>query len=203
MATHVLRIKTSPRGKASLSARLGNAIVANIQEKYPDSILKERDLAKDQLPHLDEVLINSFFTPAEHLSAEQLAALKYSDEAIAELQKADMIVIDTPMYNFTITSTLKTYLDHIVRRGVTFRATENGIEGLLKNKKVYLAFAGSGNYAEGGAHQALDFAVPLLKSILGWMGMTDISVFRVEGLKNPDAQEAVLLQQGIDSIVIA
>lgn len=202
MTKKILRIISSPRGEASLSIKLGNAIVEEIKAKYPDSVVKERNLAKDIFPHLDEVLINSFFTPAENLLPEQLEAIKYSDEAIAELQEADIIVIDTPMYNFTITSTLKTYLDHIVRRGITFHVTENGIEGLLKNKKVYLAFSASGIYSEGGAEQSYDFGVPLMKTVLGWMGMKDITVFRVEGLRYPDVQEAAALQKAIESIAI-
>lgn len=203
MAKKILRIISSPRGEASLSIKLGNAIVEKIKAKYPGSVVKERNLAKDIFPHLDEVLINSFFTPTENLSSEQLKAIKHSDEAIAELQEADIIVIDTPMYNFTITSTLKTYLDHIVRRGITFHVTENGIEGLLKNKKVYLAFSASGIYSEGGAEQSYDFAVPLTKAVLGWIGMKDITVFRVEGLRYPGIQEAAALEKGIESIAIS
>ncbi|MES2132885.1 MAG: NAD(P)H-dependent oxidoreductase [Bacteroidota bacterium] len=200
----VLRIMSSPRGEASISAKLGNAIVERVKGKYPDSVVKERNLAKNVFPHLDEALINSFFTPTESLSAEQVEIIKYSNEAIAELQEADIIVIDTPMYNFSISSTLKTYLDHIVRRGVTFTTTEKypgGIEGLLKNKKVYLAFSASGIYSEGGAFQSYDFVAPHLKAVLGWVGMKDITVFRAEGLAIPTVQETAL-QKGIDSIVI-
>jgi FMN-dependent NADH-azoreductase len=148
------------------------------------------------------VLIGAFFTPAESLTPEQKEALKHSDEVIAELQEADIIVIDTPMYNFTIPSTFKTWLDHIVRRGVTFRVGENGIEGLLKNKKVYLAFSSSGVYSSESMEQSSDFAVPLIKHVFGWMGITDITVFRAEGLRYPHLQETAL-QKGIESILIA
>lgn len=203
MAQKILRIISSPRGEASLSAKLGTAIVEKIKAKYPDSIVKERNLAKNPFPHLNEVLVSSFFTPAEKHSQQQSDAIKYSDEAIAEIQEADIIVMDTPMYNFTITSTLKTYLDQIVRSGVTFRVAENGIEGLLKNKKVYLAFSASGVYSEGGAQQPYDFAVPLVKTILGWVGMTDVTVFRIEGLKDPNIGEAIALKNGLESIIIS
>ena len=195
----VLHIISSPRTEASVSRKLGDVIIEKIEVKYSDSIIKERNLAKNPFPHLDEVLINSFFTPTESLSKEQAEAIKRSDEAIAELQEADIIVIDTPMYNFTITSTLKTYLDHIVRRGITFKATENGVEGLVKNKKVYLAFSGAGVYSEG-ALQSYDFVVPLLKAILGWIGMTDITVFRAEGIRFVGEETA--FEKGVESIVI-
>ena len=200
---NVLRLISSPRAEASLSRKLGNAVVAKIREKYPDSIVRERDLAKQPFPHMDETLINSFFIPAENHSEAQAEAVKRSDDAIAELQEADIIVIDTPMYNFTIPSTLKAYLDHVVRRGVTFTGTvvgnETKIEGLLKNKKVYLAFSSSGIYTEG-TMQSYDFSVPLLKAVLGWMGMTDITAFRAEGIRFTGEEAA--FQKGIDSIVI-
>lgn len=203
MTKKVLRIVSSPRNENSLSLKLGNEIVDRITAKYPDSTVKERNVAKKPFPHLDDLIINSFFTPTERLSIQQEEALSYSDEAIAELKAADIIVIDTPMYNFSITSTLKTYLDHIVRKGVTFQGTENGTEGLLKNKKVYLAFSAAGIYSEGGAHQSFDFVTPYLKTVLGWVGITDITIFRAEGLRSPEVTEASALLEGIESIAIA
>lgn len=198
----VLRIISSPRGQASVSIKLGNAIVEKIKEKYPDCIVSERNLVTDTLPHLNETLITSFFTPSEDHTPHHKEAVKYSDDAIAELKESDIIVIDTPMYNFTIPSTLKTYLDHIVRRGVTFRASETGIEGLLKNKKVYLAFSSAGFYTEDSPDQSYDFVVPLMKAVLGWLGITDITVIRANGLRNPELQ-TTSLQKGIESIQIA
>ena len=199
----VLRLISSPLTEKSLSRKLGNAVVEKIIEKYPNSILKERDLAKTVFPHLDENLINAFFTPTDKLSKEQLEVIKYSDEAIAELQEADIIVIDAPMYNFTITSTLKTYLDHIVRRGVTFEGVivgnETKIEGKLKNKKVYLSISSSGIYSEGQL-QSFDFVVPLMKAVLSWMGMTDITAFRAEGIRFVGEETAI--KKGIESIII-
>ena len=201
MSKKVLRIISSPRTDTSVSRKLGNAIVEKIKEKYPDSVVKNHDLTKTLFPHLEEVHINTFYTPAENRSPEQEIAIKHSDEAIAEMQEADIIVIDSPMYNFSITSTLKAYLDHIVRAGVTFRVTENGAEGLLKNKKVYLAFSGGSVYSEG-IFQAYDFNVPYLKSLLGFLGMTDVTVFRAEGLNVPNVKETAF-EKGIESIAIA
>ena len=200
MTKKVLRIISSPRGETSLTIKLGNAIVEKIKLKYPDSIVKERNLMKNPFPHLDELLINSFFTPTEKLSNEQVEALKYSDEAIAELQEADIVVIDTPMYNFTITSTLKAYLDHIVRRGVTFQSNDNVTEGFLKNKKVYLAFSSAGVYTEG-ALQSWDFVVPLMRAVLSWMGMDDVTVVRIEGIRYKGIKETAF-EKGIESIII-
>lgn len=199
----ILRLISSPRKEASLSIKLGNAIIEKIKVKYPGSIIKQRDLTKNPFPHIDEVLINAFFTPAEKLSKEQSEAIKLSNEAITELQEANIIVIDTPMYNFSIPSTLKTYLDHVVRRGVTFEGVvvgnETKIEGKLKNKKVYLAFSSSGIYSEGQL-QSYDFSVPLMKAVLGWMGITDITAFRAEGIRFVGEEAA--FKKSIESILI-
>ncbi len=197
---NVLHITSSPRTEASISRKLGNAVVEKIKGKYPDGVVKERDLAKNPLPHLDEVLINAFFTPTESLSSEQSKAIKPSDEAIAELKEADIIVIDAPMYNFSIPSTLKAYIDYISRPGQTFRYTENGPEGMLNDKKMYIAFSGGGIYSEG-LYQAYDFNVPYLKAVFGVFGITDVTVFRAEGLNIRVIQDTAL-QNGIESIVI-
>ena len=199
----VLHIISSPNTERSLSRRLGNSIIEKIYEKYPDSLLKERDLAKSPFPHMTDTLINAFFTPNEERNREQMDAIKISDEAISELMEADIIVFDVPMYNFSIPSTLKAYLDHVVRRNVTFKGvvvgTETVVEGLLKNKKAYLAFSSSGIYSEGSL-QENDFSIPLMKAVLGWMGISDITAFRAEGISAFGEQSA--LKKGIESIVI-
>jgi FMN-dependent NADH-azoreductase len=201
MMKNVLRIMTSPRGEASISRKLGNAIVERIQAKYPDSILRERDLVKDSFPHLQQEQINLFFTPTEQLTPEQAETLKNSTNSIAELQNADIIVIDAPMYNYTVTSHLKAYIDHIVRYKVTFLPTDQGVEGLIKNKKVYVAVSSGFVYSDEGAFKDFDLLTPYLKTTLGWIGMTNISFNRAEGMNIPGFQETAL-QTAIEGIVI-
>ncbi|SEL97663.1 FMN-dependent NADH-azoreductase [Parapedobacter koreensis] len=201
MAKKVLHIIASPQGEASISKQLGNAIIDKIQAKYPNSVVKERDLAKEAFPHLDGLQIGSWFTPATNHTPEQATAIKISKEAIAEMQEADIYVIGAPFYNFAIPSTLKAYLDHIARPGITFRYTEDGTpEGFLKNKKAYIAIASSGFYSEG-EFQSFDFVSPYLKFMLGFLGITDITTFRVEGQRIKGIQETAL-QKGIESVVI-
>ncbi|MCX3264501.1 FMN-dependent NADH-azoreductase [Pedobacter agri] len=197
----ILHIISSPRGGASVSIQLGNAVVSKIQETYPESIVKEKNLAQHPFPHLEEVHLNAFFTPAESRSAENLAAIQHSDEAIAELQEADIIVIGVPFYNFGVPSTLKAWVDHIARAGVTFQYTEQGPQGLITGKKVYLAVASGGIYSDGPM-QAYDFATPYLKGVLGFLGMTDVTVFRAEGASIPVVKDTAL-EKGIESILIA
>ncbi|WP_316797107.1 FMN-dependent NADH-azoreductase [Pedobacter agri] len=197
----ILHIISSPRAKSSVSIQLGNAVVSKIQEKYPGSILIEKNLAQKPFPHLEEVHLNAFFTSVEKRSAENLAAIQHSDEAIAELQEADIIIIGVPFYNFGVPSTLKAWVDHIALADVTFQYTQQGPQGLITGKKVYLAVASGGIYSEGPM-QAYDFATPYLKDVLGFLGMADITVFRAEGASIPVVKDTAL-EKGIESIVIA
>lgn len=197
----VLHIISSPRGEASISKKLGDAIVEKILAKYPGSIVKERNLATAKFPHLDEVQIGSWFTPAEKHSDDQADAIKYSEEAIAEMQEADIYVIGAPFYNFSIPSTLKAYLDHIARPGITFHYNANGQpEGHLNNKKAYVATASGGIYSEGAA-QSFDYVSPYLKFLLGFLGISDVSFVRAEGLRIDDVKERAF-EKAVESIVI-
>lgn len=187
----ILHLISSPRGEASMSIKLGNAIIERLQAENAASTLTVHNLTKTPFPHLEEVHLASFFSPAENHTPELVEAIKQSDAAIAELKNADVIVIGVPMYNFGIPSTLKTWIDHIARAGQTFRYTEKGPEGLIKNKKVYLAIATGGVYSESPM-KAFDFTESYLRTTLGFLGMTDITVFRVEGLSKPDLKEHAL-----------
>ncbi|GAB3506566.1 FMN-dependent NADH-azoreductase [Emticicia fontis] len=197
----ILHIISSPQGEASVSKKLGNAIIEKIQAKYPDSIIKERNLTTNLFPHLDQMQIGSWFTPATNHSPEQAEAIKVSDEAIAEMQEADIYVIGAPFYNFAIPSTLKAYLDHIVRPGITFRYNEQGRpEGFLKNKKAYIATSSSGVYS-AGEFQSFDFVSPYLKFLLGLLGITDTTFIRAEGLRIEGIKETAFAK-GVESIAI-
>jgi FMN-dependent NADH-azoreductase len=194
----ILHIISSPRGEASMSIKLGNAIIEKIKAEYPGSTVKESNLITQQFPHLEEAHLASFFTPAESRTPANIEAIKHSDEAIQEIRDADIVVIGAPLYNFSIHSSLKAWIDHIVRSGVTFKYDENGPEGLLKGKKVYIALASGWVYSDGPM-QSFDFVEPYLKHILSFIGLADISVFRVEGSAIPGIQDTAL-EKGISSI---
>ncbi|WP_449388524.1 FMN-dependent NADH-azoreductase [Chryseobacterium lineare] len=198
---NVLHIISSPRTNGSASRTLGNAIEVKLQEAYPEHTITTLDLLKNPFPHLGEEQVDSWFIPAESRTPEQNAAVQRSDDAIAQLHASDVIIISVPIYNFGIPSALKAYIDHIARGGMTFRYSENGFEGLVKNKKAYIAVASGSIFSEGD-YQSYDFVVPYLKSVLGFIGITDISVFRAEGLGLPVVQDTAL-SKGIESIVIA
>lgn len=196
----ILHIISSPRVEVSASRKLGNAVLEKIQEKYPDSAVIERDLTKNLVPLLEDVHINSFFTPAESRSPEQETINQYSEGLISELQEADIIIIESPMYNFSVPATLRAYFDYTSRAGYTFSYDENGPKGLLNNKKLYVAFS-SGNIYSEGPYQSYDSNVPYVKNVFGFYGVTDVSVFRAEGLSIPGIMENAL-EKGIESIVI-
>jgi len=197
---NILHVISSPRGESSFSIKLGNSIVEKIQTAHPDSVVTTTDLTNSVLPHLSASHLASFFTPAEQRTQENKETIRESDAAIAEVQQADFIVIGLPLYNFSIPSTLKAWIDHITRAGITFKYSENGPEGLLKNKKLYIAMASGGIYSEGPT-QAYDFATPYLKSVFGFLGITDVEIIRVEGTSIPNVMETAL-EKGISSIAV-
>jgi FMN-dependent NADH-azoreductase len=196
----ILNIQSSPRGKASFSIQLGDAIVSKIMAAYPGSAVDTIDLVKQDFPHLEEAHLTSFFTPIEKHTLADRVAIRHSDENIHAVKEADILVIGAPMYNFAIHSTLKAWIDHIVRKGETFNVTEKGAEGLVKGKKVYVALSSGGIYSEG-PWKEMDFVEPYLRSILGFIGLTDITFVRVEGLNVPGVKDGAL-EKAIASITI-
>lgn len=194
----ILNIVSSVKGEASFSIKLSNAILEKLTAIYPGSQVHTRNLTQNPFPHLEETLFTSFHTPEEVRTEEHKVAVKHSDQAIKELMEADIIVIGVPLYNFGIPSTLKSWIDHIARAGVTFRYDNNGPEGLVVNKKVYLAIASGGIYSEGPM-KSYDFTESYLRVVLGFIGMTDITTFRVEGTLMPDLKE-IALPKALDTV---
>jgi len=165
---NILQINSSLRGNQSESNRVGNAIVAKLAAANPGATVTVRDLGANPHPVLDEAALGALFTPADQRTAAQAARVAQDDALIAEAQAADVIVIGAPMYNFGMPVQLKAWFDAIARAGVTFRYTENGPEGLLKNKKVYVATARGGVYPADADPQ-----VPHIRMLLNFLGMTD------------------------------
>jgi len=188
---NILHVISSPRKAASYSIQLGNALVQELKAANPGSTVTVRDLASNPFPHLEESHLQSFFTPAENRTPAQQEAVRHSDEVIAELMATDVLVIGAPLYNFGMPSTLKAWIDHIARAGITFRYTANGPEGLVKGKKVYVAMSSGGVYSDGPM-AAYDFVAPYLKTVFGFLGITDVEVVRAEGVSMPDLKDGAL-----------
>ena len=175
---NILQINSSARSSGSESTRLADSIVAKLQAATPSAALIRRDLAVTPHPPIDEATLGALFTPADKRTPEQAARVALDDALIAELQAADVIVIGSPMYNFGITVQLKSWFDAVARAGTTFQYTATGPVGLLTGKKVYVTLARGGFHKEGGN----DSQTQHLKTFLGFLGMTDVTLVYSEGM---------------------
>ncbi|MYM37535.1 FMN-dependent NADH-azoreductase [Duganella sp. FT50W] len=184
--TTILHIDSSVRGSASLTRQLSGEFVAKLRAANPAAGVVTRDLASNPVPHLTEAMIGAFFTPADQRSAEQAATVQTSDTLVDELFAADTLVIGAPMYNFSISSGLKAWIDHIARAGRTFQYGANGPEGLVTGKKVVVVVASGGVYSEGPA-AAYDHVTTYLRAALGFLGMTDVTFVVAEGVAMGEA----------------
>lgn len=186
----LLQIRSSLLADNSQSNRLANRFVAAWQAANPDGRVVVRDLAAQPLPHLDLARVGAYSTPADQRTPEQRALVAESDALIAELQGADVVALGLPLYNFGMPSTLKAYIDHIARAGITFRYTAEGPEGLVKGKQVYVFAARGGQYKD----QPHDTQTPYLRNVLGFLGMTDVQFVHAEGLNMGEAPRSAALE---------
>lgn len=173
----ILVLQTSARREASVSREFTDQLVDALKAGAPDANVVTRELGLNPVPHLDETLLGGWMKPVDEQSAEERAAAARSDELIDELLASDVVVIGSAMYNFGITSTLKSWLDHVLRAGKTFRYTESGPQGLAGDRKVYVVTARGGRY-QG---TAVDHQQPYLETALGFIGITDVQFIHAEG----------------------
>lgn len=183
---NLLVIDSSPATEGSVSRRLSAAFVERFQtqqaEAGSDSKITYRDVGTQPPAHLDAETIGAFYTPADQLTAEQRQKTLLSDTLIAELEAADVIVIGSPMHNFTITSGLKTYFDQVARVGRTFEYSETGPQGLLSNKRVYVLSSRGGQYSFGSPYADLNHESTYLKTVLGFIGLNEVTFIAAEGV---------------------
>jgi FMN-dependent NADH-azoreductase len=185
---NILVVSSSANGDLSVSNALATRFVDAVRESDPGASVVLRDVGANPLPHLTADTVAAI--KGEPTSEAELAARALSDALIGELKQADTIVIASPMYNFGISSTLKTWFDHVLRAGVTFRYTSEGPQGLLGDKKVVVIESRAGAYAEGPA-AAMDGQEPHLRAMLGFVGIADLTWVRAEGLAfGPEAANA-------------
>ncbi len=180
--TTILHLSSSVRSQGSISRQLTSEFVQRLQAARPGARVIERDLAKSPVPHLSEQMMSAYFTPAAQRSEEQARTIRLSDELVAELMSADIVVVGAPMYNFSISSTLKAWIDHVARAGMTFKYNEQGQPvGLVQGKKFVIFTARGGIYSSGPA-KVLDFHETYLRGVLGFLGITDVSFVHTEGV---------------------
>ncbi|MFA7386146.1 MAG: NAD(P)H-dependent oxidoreductase [Thiohalobacteraceae bacterium] len=174
----VLRVDASARRDGSISRRLTDQLIAGFQERGSRIDVTQRDLATTDLPYLDADWIAANFTPPEQRNSAQRATLLLSDQLVQELVEADLLVIGVPLYNFSIPAKLKAWVDLVARAGLTFRYTDAGPQGLLKGKRAFLLLASGGVRADSAA----DFATAYLRHVLGFLGISEVTLIAADGL---------------------
>lgn len=182
LPVRVLRVDASARGEGSITRHLADRLLAALAERA-DIAVASRDLAQG-LPFVDADWVAANFTDPAARTASQRETLAGSDALVDEVRGADVWVIATPIYNFGVPASLKAWIDQIARARLTFRYTDEGPEGLLVGKKVYILTATGGT--EVGS--AIDFATPWLKFVLGFLGVKDVEVVAADrGLQRGQA----------------
>lgn len=190
----LLHIDSSVLGENSVSRRLSAATVTRLRHRTPGLSITYRDLAAEPVAHFSGALLAAFGATPDSWSAEQQQDVAHGGAALEEFLAADIVVIGAPMYNFTVSTQLKAWIDRLAVVGKTFRYTEKGAEGLAGGKKVIIVSTRGGIYSTGPA-AAADHQEPYLRTMLGFFGITDIEVIRAEGL----ALGAEQKQQAIDA----
>jgi FMN-dependent NADH-azoreductase len=189
--SRVLIIESSARQPDSVSRQLTQTFIKQWQAAHPADQITVRDLAVTPVPHLDSNLLGGWMKPAEQRNEIEEASLQRSNELTDELLAADVLVMAAPMYNFAIPSTLKAWLDHVLRAGVTFKYTATGPQGLLNGKRAYVLTARGGIYAGSTA----DHQEPYLRQVMGFIGIHDVEFIHAEGMNlGGDFQEKGLNQ---------
>ena len=176
--SRILVIESSARQQGSVSRQLTEQFIAQWRHAHPADEVQVRDLASEPVPHLDADLLGGWMKPAEQQTVAEQQALQRSDLLTEELLAADVLVLAAPMYNFAIPSTLKAWLDHVLRAGKTFKYSETGPQGLLTGKRAFVLTARGGIYAGG----SLDHQEPYLRQALGFIGIHQVDFVHAEGL---------------------
>jgi FMN-dependent NADH-azoreductase len=188
--SNILVINSSAAGRDSVSRVLVADAVTKLLEAHPGATITHRDLGENPPPHLISQTLNG--VRGEAVTALEFAARRLSDELVAELKAADIVVIGAPMYNFSVPTTLRAWFDHVLRAGVTFKYTDGAVRGLLGSKRVIVIESRGGLYSEGPA-QAVDFQEPYLRHLLGFIGLTGVTFVRAEKIGyGPEARAASL-----------
>lgn len=182
----LLVINTSLDTDTSATRTLVAAYVSRLTDGNADIDVAKRDFVTQPVPHLPPALVPVQLGLAES-DATPAAAL--ADTLIEELEAADVIVLGLPMYNFTVPSSFKAWLDHVIRAGRTFTYEGGAPKGLVPAGKRVVAFVASGGVYTSGPAQPLDFVEPYLRAVLGFIGLTDVTVIRAEGQSVSDLRE--------------
>jgi FMN-dependent NADH-azoreductase len=182
---HLLHIDASPRGERSHSRRMTREFIEQWKQAHPGDTVTYRDIGRNPVPHVDEPWIAAAFTQPEQRTPEMWKAIRISDQLVDEFLAADIYVMGVPMYNFSVPSTFKAYIDQIVRVGRTWlfepEDPEMPYKTLVHNKKMFVVTArGDGGYDSGGRNEKWNHQDPYIKTAFAFMGITDLTFIHVE-----------------------
>ena len=180
--TNILHLDSSPRGNRSKSRQLAQEFMTKWQILHPEDTIIYRDLRESPIPHVTEEWIEAVYTPKESQTKEMERILQFSDELIDELLAVDRCVFSVPMYNFSIPSGFKAYIDYIVRLNRTFTFIDGQYKGLVEGKKILFITARGDDYGAGSAYEDWDVQEPALRFPFQFIGVTDIRFIHANGL---------------------
>ncbi len=202
---NILRIDSSSRTEGSHSRELGDYFEKAWLNQHPEDRIVRRDVVAEPIEHIADQTIAGFYTPTDQFTNELQAATTLSDRLIAELQSVDFLLLTVPMYNFSIPSALKAWIDQIVRIGRTFSYDGASFTGLVTVKRAYVICTyGVGGYTNGGPFSAFNFLEPYLKLLLNFLGIQDVRFFTVEATTSDNATVTVNTKQAkreIDTMI--
>jgi FMN-dependent NADH-azoreductase len=203
----ILRIDASSRGTGSVSRSLGDYFEATWLDRNPRDRVIRRDVAAEPIGHIADRTIAGFYTPADQFTDDLRDATALSDLLIDEIREADVLLLTLPMYNFSLPSALKAWIDHVGRVGHTFSYDGTGFTGLVTYRRAYVVCAfGAGGYLAGGPLAAADFVQPYLSFILNFLGIQDVRFFAVEGTVGDGstlAASSERVKRDIDAVIAA
>jgi FMN-dependent NADH-azoreductase len=194
----ILHVDASQRSEGSVSRMLSQRIVTTLKKRFPDAAVTRRDL-RDGVELVDDDWIRANDTPAEDRSPAQKKTLAYSDSLVAELFDADVWVIGTPVYNFSLPPVLKAWVDQICRARVTFAYSEEGPRGLVSDRKVFVAIASGGSKVGSPT----EFLSPYLRQVLAFIGIEDVEVIAADQLLMEREEKVARAQAQVDEAVAA
>ncbi len=194
----ILHIIAAPRGEESRTLKISNAFLDSFKKKHPDYIIEELDLFKEKLPELTVKRVNGKYIllGGKDLSGEFQKAWKDIVKHITRFLSADRFLISTPMWNFSIPYVLKQYIDIIIQPKYLFQYTGQGVEGLVKDRRMVIVTSRGGDYSPEGPAHSYDFQEPYLRAIFGFVGLTDIAFINAQPMdaSGPQVQEEKVKQ---------
>lgn len=184
MIKQILAVSASPRGNESISRTIAQKLETRLREEFPGAKYFYRDLAKDNLPHLDSNTLKAIASRDPKETDAHREAGRLSDKLTEELLASDLLVVVTPMWNFGIPSALKAWIDLVVRPGKTFQYAAAGVDGLAKGKMAILVISSGGVFTDG-PWKPWDHVEPYLRQILRFIGIENVQTVRAEGSNIP------------------